>query len=151
MGLEDLASEMLARGLSVRDKDAFRDENVRLLLSKATVSQIGERPWEDYQAFAQRDLSENEITYLFVAGFVRRGAPPPQDYNAFRAAVLRLVFGALIRAAEQWRPSSNVASSLLSEKNSIRNTRPWSASMHGLHRMQAPSKYLCPESWTRSS
>jgi hypothetical protein len=32
------------------------------------VSQLGERPWEDYQAFAQRDLSEYEITYLFVDG-----------------------------------------------------------------------------------
>ena len=39
-GLEDLAIEMLARGLSVRDiEDAFRDENGRLLLSKTAVSQ----------------------------------------------------------------------------------------------------------------
>src|SRR5262249_61259372 len=43
-GLEDLAIEMLAPGLSVRDiEDAFRDENGRLLLSKAAVSQLGER------------------------------------------------------------------------------------------------------------
>ena len=42
-GLEDLAIEMLARGLSVRDiEDAFRDENGRLLLSKTAVSQLGE-------------------------------------------------------------------------------------------------------------
>jgi putative transposase len=35
---------MLARGLSVRDiEDAFRDESGRLLLSKAAVSQFGER------------------------------------------------------------------------------------------------------------
>ena len=52
-GLEDLAIEMLARGLSVRDiEDAFKDENGRLLLSKTAVSQLGERLWEDYQAFA---------------------------------------------------------------------------------------------------
>jgi transposase-like protein len=45
--------EMLARGLSVRDiEDAFKDENGRLLLSKAAVSQHGERLWEDYQAFS---------------------------------------------------------------------------------------------------
>jgi Transposase, Mutator family len=57
-GLEDLAIEMLARGLSVRDiEDAFKDENGRLLLSRTAVSQLGERLWEDYQAFAQRDLS----------------------------------------------------------------------------------------------
>ena len=44
---------MLARGLSVRDiEDAFKDENGRLLLSKTAVSQLGERLWEDYQAFA---------------------------------------------------------------------------------------------------
>ena len=67
-GLEDLAIEMLARGLSVRDiEDAFKDENGRLLLSKTAVSQLGERLWEDYQAFAQQDLSEYEIRYLFVA------------------------------------------------------------------------------------
>jgi transposase-like protein len=47
---------MLGRGLSVRDiEDAFRDENGRLLLSKAAVSQLGERLWEDYKAFAERD------------------------------------------------------------------------------------------------
>src|SRR5512139_3695503 len=54
--LEDLAIEMLARGLSVRDiEDAFKDENGRLLLSKTAVSQLGERLWEDYQAFAKRE------------------------------------------------------------------------------------------------
>ncbi len=55
-GLEDLAIEMLARGLSVRDiEDAFKDETGRLLLSKTAVSQLGERLWEDYRAFTQRD------------------------------------------------------------------------------------------------
>jgi transposase-like protein len=76
--LEDLGIEMLARGLSVRDiEDAFEDENGRLLLSKTAASQLGERLWGDYQAFAQRDLSEYEITYLFVDGIaerLRRGA-----------------------------------------------------------------------------
>ena len=75
-GLEDLAIEMLAHGLSVRDiEDAFKDENGRLLLSKTAVSQLGERLWEDYQAFAQRDLSEYEITYLFVDGIAERLRP----------------------------------------------------------------------------
>ena len=42
-GLEDLAIEMLARGLSVRDiEDAFKDENGRLLLSRTAVSQLGD-------------------------------------------------------------------------------------------------------------
>jgi putative transposase len=75
-GLEDLAIEMLARGLSVRDiEDAFKDEDGRLLLSKTAVSQLGERLWEDYQAFAQRDLSEDEIAYLFVDGIAERLRP----------------------------------------------------------------------------
>jgi hypothetical protein len=40
--LEDLAIELLARGLSVRDiEDAFRDESGRLLLSRTAVSEIG--------------------------------------------------------------------------------------------------------------
>jgi transposase-like protein len=67
---------MLARGLSVRDiEDAFKDETGRLLLSKTAVSQLGERLWEDYQAFATRDLSEYEITYLFVDGIAERLRP----------------------------------------------------------------------------
>src|SRR5262245_19813728 len=36
---------------------------------------LGERLWEDYQAFAQRDLSEYEITYLFVDGIAERLRP----------------------------------------------------------------------------
>lgn len=40
--LEDLAVELLARGLSVRDiEDAFRDETGRLLLSRTAVSELG--------------------------------------------------------------------------------------------------------------
>ncbi|MCZ6773825.1 MAG: transposase [Proteobacteria bacterium] len=66
--LEDLAVELLARGLSVRDtEDAFRDETGRLLLSKTAVSQLSERLWADYQGFASRDLSEYDIVYLLVA------------------------------------------------------------------------------------
>ena len=75
-GLDDLAIEMLARGLSVRDiEDAFKDETGRLLLSKTAVSQLGERLWEDYQTFAGRDLSEYEIAYLFVDGIAERLLP----------------------------------------------------------------------------
>ena len=71
--LEDLAIEMLARGLSVRDiEDAFKDESGRLLLSRTAVSELGARLWDDYQAFAKRDLSEYEIAYLFVDGIAER-------------------------------------------------------------------------------
>jgi transposase-like protein len=74
--LEDLAIEMLARGLSVRDiEDAFKDEEGRLLLSRTAVSELGERLWADYQEFATRDLSEYEIAYLFVDGIAERIRP----------------------------------------------------------------------------
>ena len=66
--------------------------------------------------------------------------------NAFgERAVLKLMFGALIRAAERWRsvksPSSNAGRWLLSEKNSMRNTRPRSASMHSRQRIAPSQKY----------
>lgn len=74
--LEDLAVELLARGLSVRDiEDAFEDESGRLLLSRTAVSEIGERLWADYQEFAGRDLSEYDIVYLFVDGIAERIRP----------------------------------------------------------------------------
>jgi hypothetical protein len=44
-------------------------------LSKTAVSQLGERLWEDYQAFAKCDLSEYEIIYLFVDGIAERLCP----------------------------------------------------------------------------
>ena len=80
VALEDLAVEMLARGLSVRDiEDAFKDESGRLLLSRTAVSEIGDRLWADYQAFAARDLSEydsvSRIAYLFVDGIAERIRP----------------------------------------------------------------------------
>jgi transposase-like protein len=84
--LEDLAVELLARGLSVRDiEDAFRDESGRLLLSKTAVSEIGERLWADYQEFATRDLDEYDLAYLFVDGIAER-IRPGQKREAVLAA-----------------------------------------------------------------
>jgi putative transposase len=74
--LEDLAVELLARGLSVRDiEDAFKDESGRLLLSRTAVSELGERLWSDYQEFVSRDLSEYDIAYLYVDGIAERIRP----------------------------------------------------------------------------
>jgi putative transposase len=39
------------------------------------VSEIGARLWADYQEFASRDLSEYDITYLFVDGIAERLRP----------------------------------------------------------------------------
>jgi putative transposase len=71
--LEALAIEMYARGLSVRDIEAlFADERGRSLLSRTAVSEITERLWAEYEAFASRDLSEFEVVYLFVDGIAER-------------------------------------------------------------------------------
>ena len=71
--LEALAVEMYARGLSTRDIEAvFADANGRSLLSRTAVSEVTERLWAEYEAFAGRDLSEFEITYLFVDGIAER-------------------------------------------------------------------------------
>ncbi len=74
--LERLAIEMYARGLSTRDiEDTTRDENGKAMLSKSAVSEITERLWEEYEAFATRDLSEFEIAYLFIDGLAERLRP----------------------------------------------------------------------------
>ena len=71
--LEALAVEMYARGLSTRDIEAvFADGEGRSLLSRTAVSEITERLWAEYQAFAGRDLSEFPLTYLFVDGIAER-------------------------------------------------------------------------------
>ena len=71
--LEALAVEMYARGLSVRDIEAlFADGSGRSLLSRTAVSEITERLWAEYVAFASRDLAEFEVVYLFVDGLAER-------------------------------------------------------------------------------
>src|SRR5262245_54327640 len=71
--LEALAVEMYARGLSTRDIEAlFVDEDGRSLLSRTAVSEVTERLWAQYEAFASRDLSEFEVIYLFVDGIAER-------------------------------------------------------------------------------
>jgi putative transposase len=71
--LERLAVEMYARGLSTRDIEAaFRDGEGQSLLSRTAVSQVTERLWQEYEAFATRDLSEFAVAYLFVDGVAER-------------------------------------------------------------------------------
>ena len=71
--LERLAVEMFARGLSTRDIEAaFRDATGATTLSRSAVSQVTERLWQEYEAFAGRDLSEFVIAYLFVDGVAER-------------------------------------------------------------------------------
>lgn len=71
--LEDLAVELYARGLSTRDiEETFTTEDGKRLLSRAAVSEVTERLWEEYDAFCSRDLSEHRIAYLYVDGIAER-------------------------------------------------------------------------------
>src|SRR5438477_10987804 len=64
---------MYARGLSTRDIEAaFRDASGGSVLSRTAVSQVTERLWQEYEAFAGRDLSEFSVAYLFVDGVAER-------------------------------------------------------------------------------
>jgi len=74
--LERLAVELYARGLSTRDIEAtFSDEEGRSLLSRTAVSEVTEKLWEEYEAFATRDLAEYKLLYLFVDGVAERLRP----------------------------------------------------------------------------
>jgi len=74
--LEQLAVEMYARGLSTRDIEAaFSDEEGNSLISKSAVSELTERLWAEYEAFATRDLSEYELLYFYLDGIAERLRP----------------------------------------------------------------------------
>ena len=71
--LERLAVEMYARGLSVRDIEAaFTDGAGLCVLTKSAASELSERLWADYQAFASRELSQFKLLYLFVDGIAEK-------------------------------------------------------------------------------
>ena len=111
--LEDLAVEMLARGLSVRDiEGAFKDETGRLLLSRTADSELGERLWADYQDFATRDLGEYDIVYLFIDGIAERIRPGSKREPVLaawgftaegRKVLLHLMAGSKEDAETVWR------------------------------------------------
>ena len=57
---------------------AVTDEAGGCVLSRTAAGAVCERLWSEYQAFAQRDLSEIHIVYLFLDGVAERlhlGAP----------------------------------------------------------------------------
>lgn len=67
--LEHLVIELYVRGLSTRDiEDALTDvgDGGEALLSRSSVSRVTETLWEEYEAFAERDLSGIEVMYLFA-------------------------------------------------------------------------------------
>jgi putative transposase len=66
--LQKMIIEMYARGLSDRDiEDVLKEigEEGEPLLSKSSVSRVTEVLWEEFEAFAKRDLSRFDVVYLF--------------------------------------------------------------------------------------
>jgi transposase-like protein len=70
VSLEKLIAEMYARGLSTRDiEDLLKEishDGRTALLSKSSVSRVTEALWEQFEAFARRDLSNLDVVYLFA-------------------------------------------------------------------------------------
>ena len=65
--LQRLAVEMYARGLSTRDiEDALEEATGDRLLTRTAVSQLSSVLWDEYKAFADRDLAGFEVEYLFL-------------------------------------------------------------------------------------
>src|SRR5438105_3846264 len=60
--------EEASRGIEA----AFRDARGASQLSRTAVSQVTERLWQEYEAFAGRDLSEFAVAYFFVDGVAER-------------------------------------------------------------------------------
>jgi putative transposase len=67
--LDRMIVEMYARGLSTRDiEDLLKElseDGTEPLLSKSSVSEISEVLWEEFEAFAKRDLAGFDVVYLF--------------------------------------------------------------------------------------
>jgi len=67
--LHQMAVEMYVRGLSTRDiEETLTDEHGQALLSRSAVRRLTERLYEEYEAFAERDLAGEDVVYLFVDG-----------------------------------------------------------------------------------
>jgi transposase-like protein len=65
--LQRLAVEMYARGLSTRDiEDALEEATGDRILTRTAVSQLSSVLWDEYKAFAKRDLAGFEVEYLFL-------------------------------------------------------------------------------------
>ena len=65
--LQRLAVEMYARGLSTRDiEDALEEATGDRLLTRTAVSQLSSVLWDEYKAFAKRELAGFEVEYLFL-------------------------------------------------------------------------------------
>ena len=51
------------------------------------MSQVTEVLWQQYEAFARRDLSEFNVLYLFVDGIMQASLPGPAERAAIEAQI----------------------------------------------------------------
>jgi mutator family transposase len=137
--LEQLAVEMYARGLSTRDIEAaFRDASGASVLSRTAVSQVTERLWQEYEAFASRDLSEFAIAYFFVDGVAENARVIVVDRIRLREC------GDVRNATAQEvrRPLRLFGA----EAANLQRRRLWPARWH-LHLLTLALYVNCPASW----
>jgi hypothetical protein len=73
---EGLAVEVKTRGHSTRDsEETLGGDPGRRLLGRATMSEITERHWAEYEAFTTRDLTDHQIVYVLTGGTAERLRP----------------------------------------------------------------------------
>jgi transposase-like protein len=67
--VKTLALEMYVRGLSTRDvEQAFVTDKGEAVLSRSAMSRLAGRLYDEYLAFAEQDLSQLDVVFLFVDG-----------------------------------------------------------------------------------
>jgi putative transposase len=65
--VKTLALEMYVRGLSTRDvEQAFVTDTGKAVLSRSAMSRLSARLYDQYVAFANQDLSQFDVVFLFV-------------------------------------------------------------------------------------
>lgn len=67
--LKTLTVEMYTRGLSTRDIEAtLTDQQGEPLVSRSGASRMSDALYEEYERWAERDLSDYDVVYLFADG-----------------------------------------------------------------------------------
>lgn len=87
--LERVAVEMYARGLREIEA-AFTDGLGRCVLTKSAASELTERLWADYQAFASRDLAEFKVPLPVCGRRDGEAAPLPVPTRAVAGSRRRI-------------------------------------------------------------
>jgi hypothetical protein len=68
------APQICDRAVPFRSRLREIDERGQSLLNRTAVSEITQRLWAEYEAFASRDLSEFEVIYPFGGGLAESRA-----------------------------------------------------------------------------